>query len=146
MTNPSRPSRIQWKWVWISVAMFIALYVLPLAIASWIRGEFAVKIIGGWIFAGVVVVSGLGGYFSKGVTIWEPAIAGAIATILSYAGLQIIQSAQGLPFRPEPGPAVVFLITVFGLSLLGAGLGEGVQHASSKLREHGESEGSRTAS
>lgn len=135
MAEERSTTGLQWKWVWISAAMFLALYVLPLAIASLIRGELAVKIIGGWIFAGVVVVSGLSGYLSKGVTIWEPAIAGVLATILASGGLQILQSAQGLPFRPQPGPALVFLVTVFGLSLLGAGLGEGVQNAASKFKE-----------
>ncbi|GJQ20808.1 MAG: hypothetical protein HBSIN02_11630 [Bacteroidia bacterium] len=127
--------RFRWKWVWITLGMFTLLYLLPLTIASTVPGELGLKIIGGWMFGGVIVVSGLAGYFSKDVTIWEPAIAGGFVTILSYAGIEIINVLRGFPLRLELGQLAILLIAVFGLSLLGAGLGEGIQNAATKMRQ-----------
>ncbi|MEP0823150.1 MAG: hypothetical protein HRF44_09905 [Ignavibacterium sp.] len=131
------PARVlfRWKWVWITLGMFAVLYVLPLAIASTVPGELGLKIIGGWMFAGVVVVSGIAGYLSKEVTIWEPAVAGGFVTLLSYAGIEIINVLRGFPLRLELGQLVVLLVAVFGLSLLGAGLGEGINNAATKMRQ-----------
>ncbi|MBI4418956.1 MAG: hypothetical protein HY563_09265 [Ignavibacteriales bacterium] len=126
--------RFQWKWVWITLGMFVVLYFVPLAIASTIRGELGFKVIGGWMFAGVVVISGLAGFLSKGVTIWEPAVAGGLITILWYTGIQVVNVLKGFAVRLDLGPLLVFLIAIFGLSLLGAGLGEGIQNLSKKDR------------
>jgi len=87
------------------------------------------------MFAGVVVVSGIAGYLSKEVTIWEPAVAGGFVTLLSYAGIEIINVLRGFPLRLELGQLVVLLVAVFGLSLLGAGLGEGINNAATKMRQ-----------
>lgn len=135
---PDRPRmtyRFRWKWVWITLGMFALLYILPLAIAAAVPGEMGLRIIGGWIFAGVLVVSALAGYFSKDVTIWEPAIAGGFVTLLSYAAMEIVNVLRGFPLRLEIGQLAVLLVAVFGLSLLGAGLGEGINNAATKMRQ-----------
>ena len=130
--------RLQWKWVWITLGMFVLLYVLPLLGASSIRGNFGDKIIGGWSFGGIIVISALAGFLSKGVTIWEPAIAGGFLTVIWYAGFQIISATKGAPVKLEIGPLLVIMVAIFGLSLLGAGLGEGIQNLSKRKSEAGE--------
>ncbi len=130
---------LQWKWVWITLGMFVLLYVLPLLGASSVRGNFGDKIIGGWSFGGIIVISALAGFLSKGVTIWEPAIAGGLLTLVWYAGFQIISATKGAPVKLELAPLIVIMVAIFGLSLLGAGLGEGIQNLSKKKAEPEES-------
>ncbi|MBI2619334.1 MAG: hypothetical protein HYW57_04575 [Ignavibacteriales bacterium] len=124
--------RLQWKWVWITLGMFVVFYVGPLWGATTMRGEFGDKIIGGWSFGGVIVISAVAGFLSKGVTIWEPAIAGGLLTVLWYGVFQIIMATKGASVRLELAPLLVIMIAIFGLSLLGAGLGEGIQNLSKK--------------
>ncbi len=118
--------------MWITLGMFVLFYVAPLLAASTIRGEFGDKIIGGWSFGGIIVVTAVAGFLSKGVTIWEPAIAGGLLTILWYAVFQIVMATKGVSVRIEVAPLLVVMIAIFGLSLLGAGLGEGIQNLSKK--------------
>jgi hypothetical protein len=121
---------LQWKWVWITLAMFVVLYFLPILAASTVKGGIAAMIIGGWSFGGILVITALAGYLSKGVTIWEPALAGGLLTIMWYLGLQVVT-----PIKLDVIQLAVVLVAIFGLSLLGAGLGEGIQNAAKKLKE-----------
>jgi len=130
MTAPPKVPRLQWKWVWITLGMFVVLYFIPIITASTMRGEFANKIIGGWTFGGVLVITALAGYLSKGVTIWEPAVAGGLLTILWYIVLQVMTAV-----RLDIIQLVVVLVAIFGLSLVGAGLGEGIQNAARKFKD-----------
>ena len=130
MTAPPKVPRLQWKWVWITLGMFVGLYFIPIIAASTMRGEFANKIIGGWTFGGVLVITALAGYLSKGVTIWEPAVAGGLLTILWYIVLQVMTAV-----RLDIIQLVVVLVAIFGLSLVGAGLGEGIQNAARKFKD-----------
>lgn len=136
MPDASSPSRaFQWKWVWITLGMFIILYLFPLIVASAIRGETGAKLIGGWSFGGILIITATAGYLSRGVTIWEPAVAGGLLTVFWYFGYQVAASFKGVPMALDPGQLLLIMIAVFGLSLVGAGLGEGIQNAAKKLRE-----------
>lgn len=134
--------RLQWKWVWITLGMYALFYVLPLIGAAGIRGTFGDKIVGGWSFGGIIIISAVAGFLSKGVTIWEPAIAGGLMTVLWYAAIQIISATSGMHARLELAPLMVIMIAIFGLSLLGAGLGEGIQNLSKKKANQAEEPGS----
>lgn len=130
MEAPSGESAsFQWKWVWITLGLFVVFYFIPLMGASILRGELGAKIIGGWSFGGILVIAGATGYWSRGVTIWEPAVAGAFLTILWYGAYQIVASTKGTPVPLDLGQILLIMIAVFGLSLVGAGLGEGIQNA-----------------
>jgi len=126
---------LQWKWVWITLGMFLVLYVLPMLGAAMTSSTIGQKLIGGWSFGGVVLIAGIAGMISEGTTIWEPAIAGALMTILLYAGIEFIGMTRGLPVRIEVSSLVIALVAIFGLSLLGAGLGEGIQNVSRQKKE-----------
>lgn len=125
----------QWKWVWITLGMFIVFYIVPILGAAIIRGEAGSKLIGGWSFGGILVITAITGYLSRGVTIWEPAVAGGLLTVLWYFGYQVAASLKGVPLVLDPGQLLLIMIAVFGLSLVGAGLGEGIQNAAKKLQE-----------
>jgi hypothetical protein len=126
---------LQWKWVWITLSMFIVFYIVPILGAAIIRGEVGSKLIGGWSFGGILVITAIAGYLSRGVTIWEPAVAGGMLTILWYLGFQLVATMREIPIKLDLGQVLLIMIAVFGLSLVGAGLGEGIQNAAKKFRE-----------
>ena len=128
-------TRFQWKWVWITLGMFVVFYVIPLLAASSVHWKFGEKLIAGWSFGGVVVIAAVSAMLSKGVTIWEPAVAGGFLTILWYIIFQVITLTTGHPFRLDIDRLIVVLIAIFGLSLLGAGLGEGIQNVRGREKE-----------
>ena len=127
--------KFQWKWVWITMGMFAVFYVLPIMAVSSFRLAFGDKIIGGWTFGGIVVIAAASAMLSKGVTIWEPAIGGGFMTIAWYIVFQLLSFTGGTPLRLEIGKLIVTLVAIFGLSLLGAGLGEGIQNVRKKQEE-----------
>lgn len=135
IAEPGRAKRFQWKWVWVTVGMFGVFYVLPILVASTFRLSFGDKIIGGWSFGGIVVIAAVSAMLSKGVTIWEPAVGGAIMTIAWYIIFQMLSLTGGHPLRLEISRLVVTMVAIFGLSLLGAGLGEGIQNVRRKQEE-----------
>lgn len=126
---------LQWKWVWITLGMFIVFYILPILGAAIIRGEAGSRLIGGWSFGGILVITAITGYLSRGVTIWEPAVAGGMLTILWYLGFQLVATMKGIPIKLDLGQVLLIMIAIFGLSLVGAGLGEGIQNAAKKIKE-----------
>jgi hypothetical protein len=129
MDTPSQPRQtLQWKWVVLTLLLYILLYFLPLIIASGLTGQLATTLVKVWTFGGVVIVSAIAGYISRGVTIWEPAIASALLLVLIYGGFQVYFASQGGILFREVVPFFVYLGAIFGLSLLGAGIGEGLQN------------------
>lgn len=134
MAEPTLQSgKLEWKWVGITFAMYIVLYLLPILFgfgffAGHAGGRGTDVFLGIWTFAGIIVIAALCGYLSKGVTIWEPALAGlALATIvLLYLAYKILFASVGhrIPLFHLIIPALALLGTVFVLSLLGAWLGE----------------------
>jgi len=129
MTDAKPESQeFQWKWVVLTLVLYVLLYFVPLLLAFSLGGQVGDTIFKSWTFVGVVVISAVAGYFSRGVTIWEPAVASALLLILWYAGFQLYEATQGhVPFKGLV-PFFVYLGAIFGLSLLGAGIGEGVQN------------------
>jgi hypothetical protein len=129
MTESSvQPKKLQWKWVWITFAMYILFYILPIFIAgNYFTNKIAVLIIGVWIFGGIIIVAAVAGYISKGVTIWEPAIAGAGLVLAFFICMTIyVNVFYNLHYNisGEFLGIIVPTFIVFLLSLLGAWLGE----------------------
>lgn len=128
MTTTESSSGLQWKWVGITFIFYVAFYLLPLLIAAEIFPRNPI-IPGIWIFGGIIIVAAIAGYLSKGVTIWEPAIAGIGLVILLFGYLSFF--AFPTQFRGSLQSFIVALIIpaviVFFLSLLGAWFGERAQ-------------------
>lgn len=129
MADPTpAKNEFQWKWVVFTLLLYVVLYFLPLLLAFTLGGQLADTLFKSWSFLGVVVISAVAGYFSRGVTIWEPAVASVLLLVLWYAGFQLYEATQGhVPFKGL-APFFVYLGAIFGLSLLGAGIGEGIQN------------------
>jgi hypothetical protein len=128
-----QPGKLEWKWVAITFVMYVVFYLLPILFgfgffAGHFGGHGTGVFLGVWTFAGIIVIAALCGYLSKGVTIWEPALAGlALTTIaLLYLAYKILFASAGhrMPLFHLVVPALALLGTVFVLSLLGAWLGE----------------------
>ena len=80
MTEPTGTvNKFQWKWVGITLAMYLVFYLLPLVFGVLLirsgGGNIGITIVGAWLFGGIIIVAAVAGYLSKGVTILEPAIA-----------------------------------------------------------------------
>jgi hypothetical protein len=128
MDNSSEhPKSIQWKWVVISFILFVVFYLLPIIAFSHISNIF----LGVWVFAGIIVIAGIAAFFSKGVTIWEPAIAASILVIMifAYAAIRLLSTLpiHRISVFQMMSPLIIVTLVVFLLSLLGAWLGERAQ-------------------
>jgi hypothetical protein len=126
-----QPQKLQWRWVWITFAMYILFYILPiLIVGNFFTNKIAIQIIGAWIFGGIIIVAAVAGFLSTGVTIWEPAIAGAGLVLAFFVCMSIYVRVFYNPSFTILGNFIGILvptIIVFLLSLLGAWLGERVQ-------------------
>ena len=129
----SNPKKLQWKWVGITLLFYVVLYPAPLVVAYYLLAPNTVHIfIGMWLFAGIIIIGAVAGYFSKGVTLWEPAIASAGFIVLFFA-LSFIAIAikgggpAGLTFFQSVMQLVVAILIFFFFSLLGAWIGERAQ-------------------
>ena len=98
MIEPSTPSKkLQWKWVWIPVFMYVVFYFLPLALVpgglltNTIVTKASATFIGIWMFAGVFIIASVAGFISKGVTIKEPAIA-AFCLVVLWGAVELLRS------------------------------------------------------
>jgi len=123
MSEPTTQSKkLQWKWIGISIVLYALFYLLPLMLA--ILWSNAIASI--WVFAGVIVVGAVAGYWSEDVTIWEPAIAGAGLMLLFLIAMVVFIPRQIDILNATIGMTIV-MASVFLLSLLGAWLGERAQ-------------------
>lgn len=101
------------KWIIIGVLVMTGIYLvsrlfLPFSFLSWIAFCFAYLVGGGLI-----------GYFSPGLTFWEPAIAALISVVL--INLYLLASGFGLVVL------LLKLVIGFGLALIGGFFGEKLQ-------------------
>jgi hypothetical protein len=131
--SSSLPKKFQWKWVWISLLMYVVFYFFPLTLVpgGMLSGTTVTKasamFIGVWSFAGMIVISGVAGYISKGVTVREPAVAAVGLVILSLVAVEIKFNAAIRFTTQSVLGLIIALAVVAGLSLAGAWFGEIVQ-------------------
>jgi hypothetical protein len=131
--STSTRQKFQWKWVGISLLMYVVFYFFPLTLVpgGMLSGTVVTKasavFIGVWSFAGMIVISAVAGYISKGVTIREPAVAAIGLVILSFAAVQIKFNAAMQFTTLSVLGIVIALAFVAGLSLAGAWFGEILQ-------------------
>ncbi len=112
--------KLEWKWVGITLILYAVFYLLPLFFLFRIA-EFLGD---AWLFSGIIIIAAVAAYLSKGITIWEPAIAGAGLFLLFFIGMIIFFRLP--PFRAYIA-IVITMAIVFLMSLLGAWLGERAQ-------------------
>lgn len=124
--------KLEWKWVWITLGLYLVLYFLPMyLIVSVLRPHISEKmdnsLLAMWFLGGIFLISALASYKSKGVTVWEPVISSIGAVILMFlAGLVERQIAAGFLALQFYNYALVLGI-FFAFSLVGAVCGELIQ-------------------
>ncbi|MFA5832593.1 MAG: hypothetical protein WDA22_03850 [Bacteroidota bacterium] len=88
-------SPFHWKWVGITLLLYILLYYLPLSL---VPGGFfthtivtttSIKIIGAWSFAGIFIIAGISAFLAKVNIIIETIIACVCLGILFLVSNQI---------------------------------------------------------
>jgi hypothetical protein len=131
--SPPNEKSFQWKWVGISLLMYVLFYFFPLTLVpgGMLSGTTVTKasavFIGVWSFAGMIIISGVAGYISKGVTIKEPAVAAIGLVMLSLFAVQIkFNAAIQVTIQGLVG-LIIALAVVAALSLAGAWFGEVLQ-------------------
>ena len=145
MTEQSTHTRkFQWKWVGITIAVYVVLYVLPILITGGTfthsnPGYTAHFLFGFWSFAGIIIIAAAVGYLSKDITLWEPAVGASLllTTALVAIGGEIFLSpvAHKMSLFHMLGPWVIMVAVVFLLSVVGAWLGERAQNRRTKPPE-----------
>ena len=125
----STTKKLQWKWVGITLLLYVVLYPAPVVIANYLLAQKAVHIfIGMWLFAGIIIIGAVAGYLSEGVTLWEPAIAAGVFIDLFFILAKIIGGGPvGLTFFQSFIQLIVITVIFFFFSLLGAWIGERAQ-------------------
>ena len=131
--------RLDWKWVWITLGLYVVFYFLPLYLIGTVLRPHVSRaldnsLLAMWFLAGIFVIAAVAGYLSKGVTVWEP--------VLSSVGGVILMSIARLAERLFTGQTFSFqfynyslvLGVFFSFSLVGAICGELLQ----QNRDHGE--------
>ena len=129
--NVTRTKKLQTRWIVISFLAYVIFYLLPItticfAAPAWPIQSVALTILGIWIFAGIIVIAGVVGYLSEGVTIIEPAIGGAVTAFIFFDVLMLLIRRDLLHIKSL---VAIFgiIVAVFALSLFGAWLGEKLQ-------------------
>ena len=120
--SPTQSKKLQWRWIGISMVLYAVFYLLPLIIFA-MKAEVLAFV---WLFAGVIIIAAIAGYLSEGVTIVEPAIAGAGLMFLFFITMILLIPRQ-INMAGATIGMVIIMLGVFLLSLLGAWLGERAQ-------------------
>jgi len=124
-------NKLQWKWIAITFVLYLVFYLLPIAAAAYFTRGSSSSIgdvfIGTWMFGGLIIVAGVAAYVSTGITIFEPAIAGATMVILWTIIFSLFVPYARFNVSRDALPALGIICLVFVLSLVGAWLGERAQ-------------------
>lgn len=121
--------KLQWKWIGITLLLYLVLYPLPLLLAYYLLAPKAAgSFVGIWIFAGIIIIGAIAGYVSKGVTLWEPAIAATGFIGLFFLVVGILPGGPvGLTVFESVMQLTIIVVIFFLFSLLGAWIGERAQ-------------------
>ena len=135
-SQETKTGSIQWKWVGFSFLMYLLFYLLPIMIigratAGTSMFKVAQMITVAWAFGGIIVIAAVAAYFSKGVTLFEPAFAAILLIIVTIVSMLMFTSTRWVNqqlLRDIILPIAVFFV----LALFGAWLGEKLQALSIK--------------
>lgn len=140
--NATDEKRFQWKWVLISLVMYLFLYFIPLSLmpGGILSGQpitgISSLIIGIWSLGGMFVVSGVTGYISSGVTIKEPAVAAVVLMVIWYFAVQI-RFNDALHTTTQSYFILLLSLLMIGiLAVAGAWWGEMMQKAAVKKKSN----------
>jgi hypothetical protein len=106
--------------------MYVVFYLLPLSLVDHVLSpRFVVLFDGVWIFAGIIIIAAVAGYVSQPITIWEPAIAGAVFFAVCFIANGTLSIT--IPLLQDLAPPSITLTVIFIVSLYGAWWGENAQ-------------------
>ena len=138
MNEPSA-GKFHWKWVWLSLLMYIVFYSLPIALTpGGVLNDSSITKTSSyfmtiWGIGGMILISAVAGFISKGGIIKEQTVAAIGLMILWFI---VIPPRFDSPFRFSTAIVLVMLIGIAIplLALGGAWLGELIQRAGRKQK------------
>jgi len=124
--------KLQWKWVWITLGLYVLFYFLPIyIIGSVLRPHLSQRldnsILAIWFLGGIFLVSAYASYKSKGVTVWEEVISSIGAVILMIVAHSVERALSGHALSFQFYNYTLVLGVFFAFSLVGAVCGELLQ-------------------
>jgi hypothetical protein len=124
--------KLEWKWVWITLGLYVAFYFLPIyLIGSVLRPHVSVlldnSLLAIWFLGGIFLVSAYASFKSKGVTVWEPVISSVGAVILMIVASSVERLLTGQVSSFQYYNYTLVLGIFFAFSLVGAVCGELLQ-------------------
>lgn len=132
----------QWKWVILSLLMYLIFYFLPLMlvpggiIAGGVANELSMYVIGIWGTAGVFIISAVMAYFSPGITVWEAVVSAVGVVILMVVVLSLETSQLLIATTSDAVGFVIILLVVFGMAYMGGWWGERLQNIREIIEDH----------
>src|SRR3989304_6790845 len=120
-SQETKTGSIQWKWVGFSFLMYLLFYMLPIMIigratAGTSMFKVAQMITVAWAFGGIIVIAAVAAFFSKGVTLFEPAFAAILLIIVTILSMLLFTSTRWQNqqlLRDIILPIVVFFVLAF---------------------------------
>jgi len=124
--------KLQWKWVWITLGLYVVFYFLPMyIIGSILRPVISPRLdnslLAIWFLGGIFLVSAYASFKSKGVTVWEPVLSSMGAVILLFLARYAERLIAGKDFSFRFYNFTLVLGVFFAFSLVGAVCGELMQ-------------------
>src|SRR3990172_7476745 len=98
-SQETKTGSIQWKWVGFSFLMYLLFYLLPIMIIGRATaGTSMFKVVQmmtvAWAFGGIPIIAAVAAYFSKGVTLFEPAFAAILLIIVTLFAMMIFTNVR----------------------------------------------------
>jgi hypothetical protein len=140
-SEPPVGRRFQWKWVAITLLMYVLFYFLPLSLvpggvlSSDNVNSWSMIFIGIWSLAGILIVAAAAGFLSEGVTIRETLVASAGVTLLGLGALTMREHSSFLANTEDLIDMAYSLVPMFILSYLGARWGETMEELVIKSKQ-----------
>ena len=119
----SKIFKLDWRWVGLSFCFFITFNLLPSHIIYLLRivSPASTTVYSIWIFGGIALIALAIGYSSKGVTIWEPAVASAVYAPILLSAIRTVWNRGIQVWTPY------WIIAIIAAAALSAWLGEFIQ-------------------
>ncbi|HTP12318.1 MAG TPA: hypothetical protein VMM37_01770 [Bacteroidota bacterium] len=126
--------RLDWKWVWITLGLYILFYFLPIYLIGTVLRPHISRTLGNsilamWFLGGNFIIAAVAGYKSNGVTIWEPVVSSVGAVVLMYIAHSVERAIAGKMFSFQFYNYSLVLGVFFSFSLVGAVCGELLQQS-----------------
>jgi len=132
----------QWKWVVLSLLVYMIFYFLPLMmvpggiISGGATNDLTYYVLGIWGTAGVFIISAIMAYFSPGITVWEAVVSALGVVVLAVVIVSLETNKLILSTTSDVVGFSILLLVVFGMSYMGGWWGERLQNIKEIIEDY----------